>query len=158
MSPVWPGGVDCALIFLAGPYLHYVDVSKLNVCAQAARKDTENFGIACTKTVPEYQEVIIEYPSDIARLKQEAAAAAAVKYGEEGVANADFFVFANATLLTFDTGKLSSDILYDAVLVTRGGEIEAIVGAHDAVIPYGATVLDVQGGECFLMITSIGSI
>ena len=50
------------------------------------------------------------------------------------MANANFFVFANATLLMFDTDKLSSDILYDEVLVTRGGEIEAIIGAHDAVI------------------------
>ena len=131
-----------------GPYLHHVDVSKLKTCTQAAQKDTVNFGIACTKTLPEYQEVIVEYPSDIKRLKQEAAVAASAKFGPEGANNADFFVFANATLLTMETGQLKADVLHDAVLVTRGGEIEAIVGIHDFVAPYGATVLDVQGGSC----------
>ena len=62
-------------------------------------------------------------------------------------------MFSNATLLTFDTGALKSDILHDAVLVTRAGEIEAIAGVHDVVIPYGATVLDVQGGdECLRLL------
>lgn len=46
-----------------------------------------------------------------------------------------------------ETGDLRSDVYEDAILVIRGGEIEAIVGAQDAVIPYGATVLDAQGGN-----------
>ena len=46
-----------------------------------------------------------------------------------------------------ETGNVKSDVLRDAVLVTRGGEIEAIVGVHDAVFPYGATVIDVEGGQ-----------
>ena len=140
---------------LSGPYLHYIDVSKLNVCTEAAQKDTTNFGIGCTGALPSFQEVIVEYPSDIKRLKDEAKAAAAAKYGPEGVTNADYFVFSNATLLTFDTGALKSDILHDAVLVTRAGEIEAIAGVHDVVIPYGATVLDVQGGDECLRLLSL---
>ena len=90
--------------------------------------------------------MFVEYPSDISRLKKEAAAFAAERYGEEGAANADFFVIANATLLTMETGHVQPDLIHDAVLVTRGGEIEAIVGVHDFVAPYGATVLDAEGG------------
>ena len=121
-------------------------MSKLDVCSKAAQKDTKNFGLACTKTYPKYQEVVVEYESDISRLKKEARAFAAKQYGDEAVANADFFVIANATLLTMETVNVKDDILRDAVLVSRGGEIEAIVGVHDAVIPYGATIIDAQGG------------
>ena len=119
----------------AGPYLHYADVSKLDTRAKATQHDAVTF-----------QEVFVEYPSDIGRLKKEAAAFAAERYGEEGAANADFFVIANATLVTMETGHVQSDLLHDAVLVTRGGEIEAIVGVHDFVAPYGATILDAEGG------------
>lgn len=135
-------------ICFTGPWLHHVDISKLDACSKAAKKDTHTFGIECTKTLPNFQEVIVEYPSDVHRLKEEAAAFAAEKYGEDAAPNANFFVIANATLVTMETGDLKSDVLRDAVLVTRNGEIEAIVGVHDAVIPYGATVLDAQGGEC----------
>lgn len=131
---------------LVGPWLHHVDISQLSVCSKAAQEDTNTFGISCTKKLPKFQEVFVEYPSDIARLKREAAAFAAEKYGEEGRPHADFLVIANATLLTMETGDLKSDVLRDAVLVTRNGEIEAIVGVHDAVLPYGATVLDAEGG------------
>ena len=110
-----------------------------------------NFGIECTKSRPKYQEVIVEYASDIARLKEEAAAFAEAKYGKSAVedasSGADFFVFANATLVTMSTGNIHNDILRDAVLVTRNGQIEAIAGVHDYVIPYGATVLDAEGGQ-----------
>ncbi len=108
-------------------------------------------GIACTRSHRKYQEVIVEYPSDIARLKEEAAAFAKAEYGQsdanDASTRADFFVFANATLVTMDTGNIHNDILRDAVLVTRNGQIEAIAGVHDYVIPYGATVLDAEGGQ-----------
>ncbi|KAI1784218.1 hypothetical protein LXA43DRAFT_1043367 [Ganoderma leucocontextum] len=138
------------LFWFLGPYLHHVDVSKLSVCAKAAQKDAVNFGIECTKSHPTYQEVIVEYPSDIARLKEEAGAFAEAKYSKSELqdvrSNTEFFVLANATLLTMSTGNIHNDILHDAVLVTRNGEIEAIAGVHDFVIPYGATVLDAEGG------------
>ena len=117
-----------------------------------------NFGIECTKSHPKYQEVVVEYPSDIARLKEEAAAFAKAEYGmsgaEDASSGADFFVFANATLVTMSTGNIHNDILRDAVLVTRNGQIEAIAGVHDYVIPSGATVLDAEGGQLsYLVLT-----
>ena len=59
-------------------------------------------------------EVIVDlkYLGDVAHFKKDLS-------GEDGATNADFFLFANATLLTFGTGKLSPDILHDAILVTR---------------------------------------
>lgn len=83
----------------------------------------------------------------MSRLKQEAAAN--VQGADDAArANADFLVFTNATLLTMESDNLHEDVLRDATLVTRGGEIEAIVGsADDVVIPYGATVIDAQGGR-----------
>ncbi|KAI0373252.1 hypothetical protein BV20DRAFT_963082 [Pilatotrama ljubarskyi] len=144
-SITWSGD-GSKLFWFLGPWLHYVDISNLSACTKAAEQDPTTFGIACTKTLPKFQEIVVEYPSDIKRLKKEAAAFAAQKYGEDAGKHADFFVIANATLVTMETGDLKSDVLRDAVIVTRNGEIEAVVGIHDAVIPYGATVLDVEGG------------
>ncbi|OJT07280.1 hypothetical protein TRAPUB_1877 [Trametes pubescens] len=144
-SITWSGD-GSKLFWFLGPWLHYADISKLDACSKAAKRDTNTLGIECTKALPKFQELVVEYPSDVHRLKKEAAAFAAEKYGEEAAPNANFFVIANATLVTMETGDLKSDVLRDAVLVTRNGEIEAIVGVHDAVIPYGATVLDAQGG------------
>ncbi|KAI0329892.1 hypothetical protein GY45DRAFT_1324512 [Cubamyces sp. BRFM 1775] len=144
-SITWSGD-GSKLFWFLGPWLHYVDVSKLDACSNAAKQDTTTFGIACTKSLAKFQEVVVEYPSDIARLKKDAATFLTEKYGEDANPHANFFVIANATLVTMETGNLESDVLRDAVLVTRDGQIEAIVGVHDAVIPYGASVLDVQGG------------
>ena len=87
----------------------------------------------------------MEYETDVSRLKQEASALHDAA-DEEARTNADFLVFTNATLLTMQSGNLHQDVLHDAVLVTRAGSIEAIVGIEDGVIPYGATVIDAQGG------------
>ena len=54
----------------------------------------------------------MKYLGDVAHFKMDLR-------GEDGTAAAEFFVFANVTLPTFDTGKPSPDIFYDAVLVTR---------------------------------------
>ncbi|EJF62664.1 hypothetical protein DICSQDRAFT_57465 [Dichomitus squalens LYAD-421 SS1] len=145
-SITWSGD-GSKLFWLLGPYLHHVDISKLSACVKAAQKDTVNFGVECTKSHPKYEEIVVEYPSDISRLKEEAAALAQAKYGDskEANSNADFFILSNATLVTMSTGNIHNDILHDAVLVTRNGEIEAIAGVHDFVAPYGATVLDAQG-------------
>ncbi|KAI0831687.1 hypothetical protein BC628DRAFT_1310437 [Trametes gibbosa] len=144
-SITWSGD-GTKLFWFLGPWLHYVDVSKLDACAKAAKRDPNTLGIQCTKKAPSFQEVIVEYPSDVYRLRKDAAAFATQKYGENAAPDANFFVIANATLVTMETGNAKSDVLRDAVLVTRDGEIEAIVGVHDAIIPYGATVLDAQGG------------
>ncbi|KAI0737876.1 hypothetical protein C8Q80DRAFT_1275924 [Daedaleopsis nitida] len=144
-SLAWSGD-GTKLFWFLGPYLHYIDVSKSDACSETVQKDPDTLGIECTKSYTEWQEVDVEYESDISRLKREAAALSASRFGEEGLKNADFFIIANATLVTMETGDLKSDVLHDAVLVTRGGEIEAIVGVHDAVFPYGATVFDAEGG------------
>ncbi|CCM03690.1 uncharacterized protein FIBRA_05835 [Fibroporia radiculosa] len=133
------------LFWLLGPYLHWVDVSKLSACSLAAERDSETFGIECAKHIPQFQEVVVRYTSDVARLKQEAASAFQANSDEEAPIGTDFFIISNATLLTMETGDFHSDILHDAILVSRGGEIEAIVGAQDAVFPQGATVIDVEG-------------
>ncbi|TFY58581.1 hypothetical protein EVJ58_g6333 [Rhodofomes roseus] len=122
----------------------FLDVADLKSCLSVAKRDDPTVGFACTRNLPHFQEVIVDYTSDIRRLKNEAAASTA-HADEEALASADFFVIANATLLTMESGDLRSDILEDAILVTRGGQIEAIVGAQDAVIPYGATVFNAEG-------------
>lgn len=58
----------------------------------------------------------------------------------------DFLVIANATLLTMETGDVQGDLFHDAFVFLSGGQIVAILGMQDAVIPHGAVVLDAQGG------------
>ncbi|PCH38468.1 hypothetical protein WOLCODRAFT_64922 [Wolfiporia cocos MD-104 SS10] len=135
------------LFWFLGPFLHWVDISKLDACTNEIEHDDQTFGVSCTQYLPNFQEVVAEYPTDIRRLKKEAAASALAAGADHDAAmNADFFVIANATLLTMETGDLRSDVLEDALLIVRGGEIDAIVGVHDAVIPESATVLNAQGG------------
>lgn len=133
---------------MTGPYLHSLEVSDLSKCSNAVTKDPIHFGIDCTKSLLHYEEIVVEYPTDIHRLKQDATVAAMKTHGnnETAFSNADFLVIYNATLLTMDSGYLKNDILHDALIVVRSGEIEAIVGVHDLVIPYGATTFDAQGG------------
>ncbi|CAL1703396.1 unnamed protein product [Somion occarium] len=144
---VWSGDGKTLLWFL-GPYLHSLEVSDLSKCSNAVTKDPIHFGIDCTKSLLHYEEIVVEYPTDIHRLKQDATVAAMKTHGnnETAFSNADFLVIYNATLLTMDSGYLKNDILHDALIVVRSGEIEAIVGVHDLVIPYGATTFDAQGG------------
>ncbi|KAF9448884.1 hypothetical protein P691DRAFT_759499 [Macrolepiota fuliginosa MF-IS2] len=46
-------------------------VSKLKACSSAIQQDRLNFGTNCVHALVDYQEVLIEHPTDIARLKQE---------------------------------------------------------------------------------------
>ena len=87
----------------------------------------------------------MEYETDIKRLKDEARAA---RLGAETPESTDFLVIANATLLTMETGDLRGDLLHDAFVFLAGGEIVAILGVQDAVIPYGTTVINAEGGMC----------
>lgn len=128
--------------------MHWVDVDRIHKkCSSDIAKDYLNFGISCTSKQLTYSKIHVDYPTDIYRLKQEAAKAH--EADSKAQANADFLVIANATLLTMESGNLHHDVLRDAVIVTRSGKIEAIVGIGDAdfVIPYGATVLDAAGGR-----------
>jgi hypothetical protein len=117
----------------------------LSKCSSDIADDKLTFGIACTKKLLSYSEIVVRYPSDVSRLKKEAVEAADTT-NAAALANADFLVFTNATLLTMESGNFHEDVLHDAVLITRRGKIEAIVGISDAVIPYGARVIDLEGG------------
>ncbi|KAJ7765443.1 hypothetical protein DFH07DRAFT_737741 [Mycena maculata] len=126
--------------FLAGPYLHSLEVSKLSKCASQIKHDTTHFGISCVKNLLEYQEVVVEHSTDIARLKHDAAAVNA-----QANENSDVFVIFNATILTMETGDLELDLIEQGVLTIRGGVIES-VGALGTLVPSGVTAFNAQGG------------
>ena len=136
---------------MTGPYLHSLEVSKIPRCALAIQKDPIHFGFKCTSSLLKYEELNVEYPTDITRLKKEAQSAYALRKSldESAVPNADYLVIYNATILTMDTGYLKTDVLRDALVVVRSGAIEAIIGIHDAdaadYVPLGATTFDAKG-------------
>lgn len=127
-----------------GPYLHFVDVTKLEACSDVIRRDPIHFGISCTKRITHYEELIVEYPTDISRLKKEAVSSRTS--GQSSHEEDNFLIIYNATLLTMESGP-REDLLHDAVLVIKSGEIEAIVGVQDFVPPAGTKTIDAEGGE-----------
>lgn len=124
-----------------GPYLHSLEISKLSSCSSDISHDKSTFGISCVKGLLEYQEIVIEHSTDIARLKQDAA-----KAGLD-VANADVLVIFNATLLTMATGNPLTDLIHDAVIIVKGGVLEKICSVESDCIPQGVTIIDAQGGK-----------
>ena len=118
--------------------MHSLELDKLNKCASTIKSDQQTFGIACTKTILEYEEIVIEHSTDIARLKADA--------GSSGV-----IVISNATLLTMETGKLETDLILDGVLVVCGSIVESASASGSVTIPDIATVFDVPGGMCWLL-------
>ncbi|EGN96264.1 hypothetical protein SERLA73DRAFT_94359 [Serpula lacrymans var. lacrymans S7.3] len=127
------------VFWLLGPYLHYLELSKLSQCSSDINKDPSNFGISCIKGILNYQEIFVHHSSDIARLKQEALDL------DPANLNADLLVIKNATILTMDKA-FSENVLHGGVLTVRGGVIESVNLQHEAVIPNGATVVDAEGG------------
>ncbi|KAF9010988.1 hypothetical protein BDZ89DRAFT_1167612 [Hymenopellis radicata] len=121
------------VFWFLGPYLHSLEVSRLRKCSSTIKSDRDTFGIDCTKTILEYQEIIVEHSTDIARLKEDAAL------------TSDVVVLVNATLLTMETGDLDRDLISDAVMVIRGGVIDSVSAFGAVALPPGATVIDVQG-------------
>ncbi|KAJ6500726.1 hypothetical protein C8R45DRAFT_820034, partial [Mycena sanguinolenta] len=83
-------------------------------------------------------EVVVEHPTDISRLKSDAAELNART-------NSDVFVIFNATILTMETGDPKVDLIHDGVLTIRGGVIES-VRALGSLIPSGVTAINAQGG------------
>ncbi|KAJ7898463.1 hypothetical protein B0H13DRAFT_2520490 [Mycena leptocephala] len=128
---VWakPANATAGLARLS-PYLHSLEVSKLSKCASEIKHDTTHFGISCVKSLLEYQEVVVERSTDIARLKSDAR---------------DVFVIFNATILTMETGDPEVDLIREGVLTIRGGVIES-VGALGTLVPSGVTAFNAQGG------------
>lgn len=89
-------------------------------------------------------DVKVSYPTDIARLSQEAFAIAESQGTRSQ--NSNVYAVTNATVLTMEKGNPSSDLLNDAVLVVRGGIIESVGHSGEVVIPQGASVLNAGGG------------
>lgn len=134
-----------------------MDVAKVEACSNAIENDPIHFGISCTKRITHYQELVVEYPTDVSRLKKEAAqAASSYNSGRSPNQDDNFLVIFNATLLTMESGP-REDLLRDAVLVTRSGEIEAIVGIGEFVASDGMKLLDAQGGECHCVLYGLSS-
>ncbi|RDB24015.1 hypothetical protein Hypma_008641 [Hypsizygus marmoreus] len=122
------------LFWFLGPFLHSLEVSKLDSCSTAIKNDASTFGIACVKNLLEYQEVIVEHSTDIARLKKDAN-------GHELV------VIYNATLLTMATGNEKRDLVHGGILISRGGVIDSVGTLENTLIPGGpATAINAHGG------------
>ncbi|KAJ3555991.1 hypothetical protein NM688_g2275 [Phlebia brevispora] len=132
------------LCWFSGPLLYSLRVSDLGQCASEIAKDTLNFGISCTKKLVDIHEIQIEHPTDAYRLKQDALRLSGLNGTDEE--NADTLVIVNATVLTMETGDLSSDVLRNATLLTKGSQIEAVSSSGEITIPLGATVIDAEGG------------
>ncbi|KAJ6515142.1 hypothetical protein C8R47DRAFT_1173056 [Mycena vitilis] len=128
------------LFWFLGPYLHSLEVSKLDKCASEIKHDTTNFGISCVKDLLEYQEIVVKHSTDIARLKRDAA-----ELNAQANADSDVFVIFNATILTMETGDPERDLIREGVLTIRGGVIES-VGAAGTLVPFGVTAFNAQGG------------
>lgn len=111
-------------------------------------RDRLNFGISCVHKLVNYQEVIIKHPTDIARLKQEAAALHGThKAWLDLQDGSDTLVITNATVLTMETGEIGNDLIENGTLVTRGGVIQYVGPISQAFsIPARAQVIDAQGG------------
>lgn len=97
----------------------------------------------------DYQEIVIEHSTDIARLKQEAASLQTIHKERFDIQDgSDLLIITNATILTMETGHLEDDLIKNGVLVTRGGIIEHVGLIYsDFSIPVHAQVIDAQGGE-----------
>ncbi|THU96354.1 hypothetical protein K435DRAFT_722853 [Dendrothele bispora CBS 962.96] len=130
------------LFWFLGPFLHSLEVSKLSKCSSQIENDATKFGISCVKNLLEYQEIVVEHSTDIARLKESAKS-----FSQSD--NADVVVIHNATILTMETGDLQDDLIKGGMLVIRGGVIEDIysVANAPALTTYmGSMVIDAQGG------------
>ena len=124
--------------------MHSLEVSRLQQCSSAIKKDHSTFGISCVKTLLEFQEIDVEHSTDIARLKKDAAAAHTHENWQSG--NADVVIIFNATLLTMETGNEQADLIPDGLLVIRGGIIDHVGPIGGFVMPMGATIIDAAGG------------
>lgn len=138
------------IVGLIGPYLHSLEIAQLRKCSSSIESDLTTFGISCVKTLIQYQEIVIEHSTDIARLKKQARSLTSS-------ANSDVLVVYNATIVTMETGNIDIDLLHEAVLVVRAGVVESVSSTHGFMVPDGATMINARGGEicCFLLSISV---
>ncbi|KAJ8474259.1 hypothetical protein ONZ45_g16009 [Pleurotus djamor] len=148
------------LFWFLGPFLHSIQLSQVAKCAKAIEYDSSTFGIECLHRYVQWEEVLVEHTTDIARLKKDSRQAlskklaSAVRVQEPDTAfqqnevsfnDADVLIIYNATLLTMESGHASSDLIPNGAIVSRGGVIESAGLMQDLVVPTGATVVDAQG-------------
>ncbi|KAL0576197.1 hypothetical protein V5O48_005764 [Marasmius crinis-equi] len=119
------------LFWFLGPYLHSLEVSKLSQCSSEIQADQVTFGIACVKGLLDFQEVIFEHSTDIARLKEDAKSTK--------------LVIRNATLLTMDSGEEDTDFIQEGSLVIKDGVIQSVGELNDGDLD-NAEVIDADGG------------
>lgn len=136
--------------------MHSIEISKLDQCSSEIAKDGDTFGIACVVKLLQHQEVLVDYPTDIQRLKDEALISLS-RMSAASAANADVLIIANATILTMEGETLAEVPIRGGALVTRGGLIEQVVKGQNLRVPDGATVIDAQGGEEYSKLCKNGS-
>ncbi|KJA15941.1 hypothetical protein HYPSUDRAFT_47891 [Hypholoma sublateritium FD-334 SS-4] len=138
------------LLWFLGPYLHSLKVSEPKKCASDIEHDRSTFGIDCVKSLLDFQMVVVEHETDIARLKKQAAEAAYVHKGRLDTGksdDSDHFLVYNATLLTMETGSEGLDLIRNGSMLISGGVIQRIGPGHlfDTLNP-GIQSLDAHGG------------
>lgn len=123
-----------------------MEISKLGKCSSAITDDPLTFGISCVKSLLQYQEVVVEHSTDIARLKRDAAAVSHEHKEWLHAQASDVVVIYNATLLTMATGDPGRDVIPGGILVVRGGVIDSVGTLDNTVIPVGVTAINAHQG------------
>lgn len=91
--------------------------------------------------------MVVEYETDIARLKEEAKGRHFQNDARERFADATLII--NANILTMESGKPSRDIIRDGLLLIRGGVIEYVGGLRKDItdlLSSGINVINAHGG------------
>lgn len=115
----------------------------MNECWSDIRQDKSTYGISCTKELLQFEEIQVEYQSDISRLKEEATS---------GFPDMPaLWVLLNTTVLTMETGKLETDLIKGAVIVVLDGVIHSVSHGANAIIPSDAMVIDGHGCKYWII-------
>ncbi|KAF8164016.1 hypothetical protein BJ912DRAFT_1005132 [Pholiota molesta] len=134
------------LLWFLGPYLHSLKVSKLKQCSSDIKKDHTTFGISCVKTLLNFDMVVVEHSTDIARLKQAAKAAHKHKdWIETGQDTSDAVLIHNVTILTMESDDVETDLIRGGSLLVRGGVIQHVGTLTSDAVP-GVKAFDAGGG------------
>ncbi|KAL1742535.1 hypothetical protein HDZ31DRAFT_65886 [Schizophyllum fasciatum] len=120
------------LFWLLGPYLHYLEVSRLGDCKSAIEADKETFGIACVHELVQWEEVVVKHATDAGRLRQE-------RHGSS-------LAIVNATIVTMSSGDRDKDIIEGGTLVTKDGVVTAIGISASVEVPADAHVINAHQG------------
>lgn len=86
-------------------------------------------------------ELKVEYDAETLRLKGEALAA------EPENNDADILVLRNATIVTMRHGDEKEDVVRSGAVMVRDGRILFAGSLDELIVPPGAHIIDVNGGE-----------